>query len=82
MATPATGTGRLVRGLWVIAHDEEHARLIAQGATLIAENAEIGKPVRSSPWQNSQLTTFRSEKLPHDIPARKILTKSGKLLDV
>jgi hypothetical protein len=40
-----------------------------------------GKPVVYSPWIQTRLTDCGLGKPPRDIPAGKVLTKSGKILD-
>jgi hypothetical protein len=73
----------LREGCWVEAETEAAARLRVTGATLKMVDAKFGHPMRaSSPWEQTALTTCRPDKPSKDVPPGKIMTKSGKILDV
>jgi hypothetical protein len=72
----------LREGCWTEAKTELVAREKVAGATLQMMDVRRGQPLKVySPWTQPRLTDCRQEKPPRDIPAGKVLTKSGKILD-
>jgi len=71
----------LREGCWVEAESEAQARLRIEGATLKMRDVIPGRKIVFPPWQQTGLVTCREDKPPRDIPAGKVLTKSGRLLD-
>ncbi len=72
----------LQEGCWTEAETELVARDRVAGATLQMMDVRPGQPLNvHSPWIQPRLTDCRPDKPPRDIPAGKILTKSGKVLD-
>jgi hypothetical protein len=79
---PSWATTYIHEGVWLSAHDPDHARMIMQGSTLKMTDVHPGKKILTSPWLNGHLTICKADSLPRAIPKGKILTKSGKLIDV
>lgn len=69
-------------GCWIEAETEEVARLRVQGATQKMLDVKPYQPLNIfSPWTQRAITDCRIDKPPRDIPAGKILTKSGQFLN-
>jgi hypothetical protein len=78
---PSWEASSLKEGCWTEAKTTEQARHKVEGASLKMVDMKPGKPVVYSPWIQTRLTDCGLGKPPRDIPAGKVLTKSGKILD-
>jgi hypothetical protein len=77
---PSWAVSCIKEGCWIEAETEELARLRVQGATLLAQDM-VSSERLFSPWTNAELTDCTLSEPPRQIPAEKVLSKSGKILD-
>ena len=80
---PSWAVSCIKEGCWVEADTEELARWWVQAATLRAQDMEPRSTYEShhSPWGNKDLTDCKPGQPRQDIPAGKVLTESGKILE-
>jgi hypothetical protein len=80
---PSWAVSSIKEGCWIDAETEELARCRVQGATLIAQDIVPRSTCEGhlSPWGNIELTDCKPSHSRQDIPAGKVLTESGKILD-
>jgi hypothetical protein len=81
VSDPSWEASYLKEGCWVEARTEELARHKVEGATLRMLDVKPGRPVVFPPWTQPRLTDCKPDEPPRDIPAGKVLTESGQLLD-
>ena len=80
---PSWEASYLREGCWTEAVTEELARRRVENATLKMLTRKRHEPMKTfSPWIQPHLTDCRPDTPPQDIPAGKVLTKSGKIYDV
>jgi hypothetical protein len=81
VSDPSWAASNLKEGCWVEAETEAQARLRVEGATLKMLEIKPGRKLIFPPWQQARLTDCRLDDPPQKLPAGKIVTKSGKLID-
>jgi hypothetical protein len=79
---PSWEASYLREGCWIEAESEAQACLRVENTTLKMRDMIPGRKVVFPPWQQPHLVGCREANPPRDIPPEKILTKSGKLIDV
>jgi hypothetical protein len=72
----------LREGCWTEANTEHLARRQVEQSTFEAIESEDGDSFVPSPWPQRSLVLCRIEEGPQNVPSNKILSRSGKIIDV
>jgi hypothetical protein len=79
---PCWEASYLKEGCWIEAGTEELARCRVESATLKMRDMKSDRPIVFSPWIQPRFTDCKLDKPPRFVPAGKVLTESGKILDI
>lgn len=80
ISDPSWEASYLTEGCWIEARTTDLARRKVEGATL-RMRSKPNRPRVFSPWIQDHVTDCRRDTPPQDIPAGKLLTKSGMFRD-